>query len=164
MSHVRFPSLHDLFYPFQPASLRWWLAGIGMLTLVYFLTSFDRIQQFTQTNTLELTADFLAIVVAAILFMLLIATACMSGHLFSWLTETVIVAAFRAMVLETSVVFLTLPVQVIGWMGRSLGRLSRQLFGLVWGRLPSRSTRLVWTASPGKLPYRLYPLSCILLN
>jgi len=138
----------------------------GLITLAWLVLSFRHIQSALQTNALGPLADFLIICISTVAIMILVLISWRSGQLIGSVGERVCIAALRVMVvMGASAAYLTLLLkQFFTLIYYLLDHLSRSLHWDGQPDFPAHTNPLVKLASPSKLPYRLYPVSCILLN
>lgn len=163
MDKIKFPSWQQLS---NPALYNLALLVSVLITLACFVGSFSCVQSMAQTNTLGLLGNFLAITLALVVLVMLNFAGGLSGHLAGWVGEIVCIATLRAMVLSqaSSIILLSLFIRLCRWLTSCMNQLSKGSFLGDWHCSASQNIPLVKLASPSKLPYRLYPISCILLN
>ena len=138
----------------------------GLITLAWFILSFRHIQSVLQTNALGSLADFLIISLSTVAIMILVLISWRGGQLIERAGETICIAALRVMVvMGASAAYLTLLLKQFFFLIYCLlDQLVRFLCCDGQSDFPAHTNPLMKLATPSKLPYRLYPVSCILLN
>jgi hypothetical protein len=160
MYEVKLPTWSDLLFLHK-----WWLPASAVVVVVWLIFSFGRIEQISQTNTLGPTGDFLAVILASIMVVLFICAGCFGGNFAGCFGVMTFIATLRAMLLmQSPAVFMALLVKLLRWLTPCLGQLSKNLLFGNWPRIFPLDILQVKLASPSKIPYRLYPISCVLLN
>lgn len=151
-----------------------WLTVSVMIISGFFVWVWPVFLEKLQANTFEFWGDLLIISMAFVFFVLITTGTFLAGHLLGWLfwrlfevaPEAMLqIQSLSALVTSVSPQFYVSPLQIVNHSNNSAGKLFEKGFSLQ----PLRTLYNWHHSSPilsprSTSPYRLFPVSCILLN